>query len=191
MIDAKFENDTTCIPWESSTLKIPTIRFDLNYDFEQACLDSNPDAGSCTIRACILELFFLENIIIEIQINSEFLENTLKHTSGFDHDSECGLTFAGTSPVTTESDNNNLIATTESPSFPTTEDLFDLTVSTPGFSITNHTIECCGEYPVRHGYKPDNGAHGCCGSATYSTYNHDCCDAENSILGAFGTCEIE
>ena len=186
MIDAQLENDTECTPWESNTLKIPTIRFDLDYDFEGACRESNPEADTCTIRACILELFFLENIIIEIQINSQFLDNSLKHSGGFDHDENCGLTYAGnTSPVDTTSETDS----SEDDEFLPTQP-FDLSVTTPGFSITNHTIECCGNYPVRFGYKPDNGAHGCCGQVTYSTFNHDCCDSENSVPGAFGTCEI-
>ena len=148
----------------------------MNYDFEEACKDANSDADTCTIRACMLELYFLENIIIEIQINSESLNNSLKHSSEFDHNSECGNlgTYPNTSPVDNNESSDNLTTVQNQ--------------VTPGFSVSNHTIECCGSYPIRFGYKPDNGAHACCGQVTYSTFNHDCCDEENSVLGGFGTC---
>ena len=36
-------------------------------------------------------------------------------------------------------------------------------------------MECCGQYPYRHPYKPEDGQRACCGNKTYSTRLLTCC----------------
>ena len=49
-------------------------------------------------------------------------------------------------------------------------------------------LQCCGSYPNRFEFLTQGGARSCCGSVTYNSNQHDCC---NGSVKDFGTCDAD
>ena len=159
------------------TLAFP---FDPTHDYSAICDANNLDSdfadaeeGQCARDNCKVDAYFLRAIFTHMSFNS--LNHTLSVSFGFDTDFTCRGIVA-----------NSLMPSTVAP-FTTAAPVAQTTAAAGGTTATPiPTWQCCGSYPNRFPYKTNNGARGCCGSATYATALLECCS--NGSTAVQGTC---
>jgi len=172
--DAQNEEDYECIPWEEDyNAGVSLGGFYSNSDpvelLVSACNNNNP-GDNCKIRACIIEGFMIINIVDAFFQNIQVVEDH-RHINGFDVNAECKVKkFPSTTdtPTTTEPPRNG------NPGPPTTTTVAP-TTPTPK-NLMSDDEECCGTYPIRHPYHPNNGLRGCCGNSSYDRMMMQCCN---------------
>lgn len=170
MIDAKANGEPECIAWETE-YSIENIYTRMNIYSE--CKVQNK-GNLCAINACTVELNFIFFLFEKYFMNSyPALDN--RHSLGFN-------------PATTCHSKESKLRSLEEAEYGVTgknkrkgndrgnddDDDDSADVEEP-IVEEKPVMECCGEYPYRHPYKPEEGLKGCCGSKTYSTRLLTCC----------------
>lgn len=91
MRDAENEG-TTCIPWEVEYKA--AVGGSLVTTFE-ACQAANSDKSNCAVRACTVEGTFVENITAFLVFNNGGLDDSKRHSNGFDPKVGCPTKTGG------------------------------------------------------------------------------------------------
>jgi len=164
MMDARAKGEPECIAWETD-YSIENIYTRMNIFSE--CKVQNK-GNLCAINACTIELNFIFFLFEKYFMNS-YPALDYRHSLGFNPSTTCHskesklrslevAEFGGGNKRRGNGRGNDDDENDEEP----------IVQEKP-------VMECCGEYPYRHPYKPEEGLKGCCGNKTYSTKLLTCC----------------
>jgi hypothetical protein len=164
MMDARTAGEPECIAWETE-YSIENIYTRMNIYSE--CQVQNK-GNLCAINACTVELNFIF-FLFEKYFKNSYPALDYRHSLGFDPQATC---HSKESKLRTLEDAEFGVSGKKKGS---RGDVIDDDEIEERMVREKPVMECCGEYPYRHPYKPEEGLKGCCGDKTYSTRLLTCC----------------
>lgn len=152
--------------------------------------------NNCAVNACAIELNFIF-FLFERYFQNEYPDtDQFSHAKGFDGRVGCGLSYL----VEREAQGQEWLAGQEGEANrPKTEEEeeeleeeavdyweADMLRRTYIMDKPKREKQCCGQYPYRFTFKPEDGTRACCGQKTYDTQLLSCCPG-NEIKGQCST----
>lgn len=144
-------------------------------EIKDLCVSENPESTEAEIAVCTLHATFTYDMFMHF-FTGTAIDNDLKTEFGFDFDSSCVKPLSTTVWTKLDSQIDSSLVGKNVVESDLTENLRN---KTSRGNINRGAIlpktACCGDYPNRFPYKPDN-SRGCCLGKTYNTDLWMCCE---------------
>ena len=145
-------------------------------EIKSLCEIENPEATPAELSVCILHSTFTYDMFMHF-FTGLGINVDLKKENGFNFDAECVKPPSTISPntqiegqVIQNSKNSSIGASDGKNKFRgNRRNIMNVE------SASSSSVSCCGEYPNRFPYRPDN-SRGCCHGKTYNTDLWKCCE---------------